>query len=250
MAVWPENVYVFFVSAPPRGSLEGLVPQNYNRTMRWRILFGLSLALAVPAFMVAQSLTELAKEEKERRKKNKEQGEQVHVITEKELVENTGTIANPGAPTTSAPDNTAGGARKPASKTSADSTSGDDASADDDVPENLAADAAIEDKLKTFEAMKAGYQTKVKKIDEEIQKNNERLTAIQEELVSTGGTGLPTAPQADMTPRNPASIPALRSEQQQLRDKNQALEAQKKTLKDDLIQKGRRAGIPNRYLQL
>ncbi|MEE9264117.1 MAG: hypothetical protein V3V11_06650 [Vicinamibacteria bacterium] len=217
--------------------------------MNRRILIGLILALAVPALLVAQSLTELAKEEKERRKKNKERGEQVQVITEKELTENTGTIANPDAQTTSTPATAAAKTREPSSKTSGDSTSEDDTSADDEVPEDVAADATIEVKLRTFEAMKAGYQKQVKKIDEEIQKNNQRVAEIQEELVSTGGTGLPTAPQADMTPRNPANIPALRSEQQQLRDKNQALEAQKKTLKDDLIQKGRRSGIPARYLQ-
>lgn len=217
--------------------------------MNRRILIGLSLALAVPALLVAQSLTELAKEEKERRKKIKERGEQVQVITEKELAENTGSIANPDDQTTSTPATAAAETREPSSKTSGDSASEDDTSADDDVPEDVAADAAIEDKLRTFEAMKAGYQKQVKKIDEEIQKNNQRVAEIQEELVSTGGTGLPTAPQADMTPRNPANIPALRSEQQQLRDKNEALEAQKKTLKDDLIQKGRRAGIPARYLR-
>ena len=217
--------------------------------MNRRILIGLSLALAVPALLVAQSLTELAKEEKERRKKNKERGEQVQVITEKELAENTGTIANPDAQTTSTPATAAARTREPSSRTSGVSTSEDDTSADDKVPKDVANDAAIEDKLRTFEAMKAGYQKRVKTIDEEIQKNNQRVAEIQEELVSTGGTGLPTAPQADMSPRNPASIPALRSEQQQLRDKNQALEARKKTLKNDLIQKGRRSGIPARYLQ-
>ncbi len=217
--------------------------------MNRRILIGLTLALAVPVLLVAQSLIELAKEEKERRKKNQERGEQVHVITEKELAENTGTIANPDAQTTSTPATAAAKRHEPSSRTSRASTSEDDTSADDEVPEDVANDAAIEVKLRTFEAMKAGYQKRVKTIDEEIQKNNQRLAEIQEELVSTGGTGLPTAPQADMTPRNPASIPALRSEQQQLRDKNQALEAQKKTLKDDLIQKGRRSGIPARYLQ-
>ena len=227
--------------------------------MNRRILIGLSLALAVPALLVAQSLTELAKEEKERRKKIKERGEQVHVITDKELAENAGTIANPDAQTTSTPATAAAETRRPSSTTSGNSTSEDDTSADDEAPKELAADdeapkelaadAALEDKLRTFDAMKAGYQKQVKTIDEEIQKNKHRLAEIQEELVSTGGTGLPTAPQADMTPRNPANIPALRSEQQQLRDKNQALEAQKKTLKNDLIQKGRRSGIPARHLQ-
>lgn len=216
--------------------------------MNRRILIGLSFALAIPALLVPQSLTELAKEEKERRKKNKERGEQVQVITDKELAENTGTIANPNAQTTSTPATAAAKTREPSSKTSGGPTSEDDTSADDEVPEDVAPDAAIEVKLRTFESMKAGYQKQVRTIDEEIQKNNQRVAEIQDELVSTGGTGLPTAPQADMTPRNPASIPALRGEQQQLRDKNQALEAQKKTLKDDLIQKGRRSGIPARYL--
>ena len=111
--------------------------------MNRRILIGLSFALAIPALLVPQSLTELAKEEKERRKKNKERGEQVQVITDKELAENTGTIANPDAQTTSTPATAAAETRRPSSTTSGNSTSEDDTSAEDEVPKDVAADAAI-----------------------------------------------------------------------------------------------------------
>ena len=175
------------------------------------------------------------------------------MITEKELAENTGTIANP-SDVTSIPSPSSGATQTsaPAAGGSEDASPDDDSADEDvpeDVPDDVAADASLEEKLRTFESMKVGYFEQVKEIDQEIQKNNGRQAEIQEELVSTGGTGLPTAPQADMTPRNPADIPALRSEQQQLRDQNQALEAQKQRLKDDLIRKGRSAGIPPGYLR-
>jgi hypothetical protein len=212
--------------------------------MRGQVLAGLFLLLVVPALVAGQSLTELAKEEKERRKKNKESGKEVLVITEKELAETTGTIANPSDGTaTPAPTSRAsspGRARNP-------SISEDDE--EDEPITDIAADAPLEAKLRTFEAMKLSYSDKVKEIDQKIQENNTRIAQIQEDLVSSGGTGLPTAPQADRTPRNPANIPGLRSEQEELRRKNQALQAEKKKLKDELLQKGRRAGIPAGYLR-
>src|SRR3972149_4195108 len=100
--------------------------------MRHRVLTGLIVLLVLPALVWGQSLSELAKEEKES-----------HPAT--------------------------------------------------DIP----ADASLEQKLSLLESMKASYLNDVKAIDEEIQKNNRRLAEIQDALVSTGGTGLPTAPQAD-----------------------------------------------------
>ena len=223
--------------------------------MRHRVLTGLLVLLVLPALVWGQSLSELAKEEKERRKKNRDSGKEVQVITDRELAGNKGSIANPettvaGQDSPSTPSST---------RTSAEVVSVNDEAPPsppirDDVDEgeqpatDIPADASLEQKLSLLESMKASYLNDVKAIDEEIQKNNRRLAEIQDALVSTGGTGLPTAPQADRAVRNPGDIPALRSEQQELREKNESLEAQKKTLKDDILLKARRAGIPPGYL--
>jgi hypothetical protein len=207
-----------------------------------RQLFCLFLFLVVPSLAAGQSLTELAAKEKERRKKNKESGKQVTVITNTELAQTQGRIANP-TDEGSAP-STGQGAGRTGRRTARRASGG----GGDDGEVTLRQDASLQEKLEAFEAMKATYQEQVKEIDEKIRKNNQRISELQEALVSTGGTGLPTAPQADMQVRNPADIPAMRQEQAQLREKNQQLEAEKKPLKDDLITKGRRAGIPARYL--
>jgi len=223
--------------------------------MRHRVLTGLLVLLVLPGLVWGQSLSELAKEEKERRKKNQDSGKEVQVITDRELAGNKGSIANPettvaGQDSPSTPSST---------RTSAEVVSVNDEAPPsppirDDVDEgeqpatDIPADASLEQKLSLLESMKASYLNDVKAIDEEIQKNNQRLAEIQDALVSTGGTGLPTAPQADRAVRNPGDIPALRSEQQELREKNESLEAQKKTLKDDILLKARRAGIPPGYL--
>lgn len=215
----------------------------------------LFLFVAVPGLLLGQSLTELAEKEKERRRKNKESGEQVRVFTERELVENRGRIANPDASPPPADQERAMPA-PPASPSAPerDTTEGGDPvdSEDDDFEEepvtDIPVDTSLEEKLRLLERMKSTYQAQVREIDAEIQKNNQRLAEIEDELVSTGGTGLPTAPRADRTPRNPGAIPALRNEQQELRQKNQALEAQKQSAKNDIITRARRAGIPPGYL--
>ena len=218
--------------------------------MKNRVLTGIFLLLAIPALLLGQSLTELAKEEKERRKKNKESGEEVQVITERELVENEGRIANPGA--SAAPAEGVGFAQSSGSTEAAGTGEVRSINEEDEEDEppvtNIPADASLEQKLSLLERMKASYQQQVGELDAEIQENNQRIAEIQEELVVTGGTGLPTAPQADRTPRNPANIPGLRNEQQELRQRNQALEAQKQSAKDDVIARARRASIPASYL--
>ena len=218
--------------------------------MKNRVLTGIFLLLAIPALLLGQSLTELAKEEKERRKKNKESGEEVQVITERELVENEGRIANPVA--SAAPAEGVGFAQSSGSTEAAGTGEVRSINEEDEEDEppvtNIPADASLEQKLSLLERMKASYQQQVGELDAEIQENNQRIAEIQEELVVTGGTGLPTAPQADRTPRNPANIPGLRNEQQELRQRNQALEAQKQSAKDDVIARARRAGIPASYL--
>jgi len=223
--------------------------------MKHRILTGLFLLAATPALLLGQSLTELAKEEKERRRRNKESGKEVKVITDRELAANAGTIANPADSASGVA--AEGATQSPRSATvvnengeaSRRSPINDELEEEEEAPvTEIPAEASLEQKLSLLERMKTSYQQQVSKIDTEVRENNQRLADIQEELVSTGGTGLPTAPQADRSPRNPANIPGLRNEQQELRQKNQALEAQKQSLKDDIIAKGRRAGIPPGYL--
>ncbi|MGH9460661.1 MAG: hypothetical protein ACRD1X_05560, partial [Vicinamibacteria bacterium] len=70
--------------------------------MKHGTLIGALLLLAIPALGAGQSLSELAQKEKERRKKNKETGAEVQVITDRELVSNQGRIANPASSTPSA----------------------------------------------------------------------------------------------------------------------------------------------------
>jgi hypothetical protein len=220
--------------------------------MKHRTLIGALLLLAMPVLGAGQSLSELAQKEKERRKKNKETGEEVQVITDRELVSNQGRIANPASSTPPAEGTgtTASSARSTPANRGTSAPVRDDTEVGDEAPPvtDIPADVPLEQKLRLLDRMKASYQQQVGTIDAEIAKNNQRLTEIENELVSTGGTGLPTAPQADLAIRNPGNIPGLRAEQQELRDKNQALEAQKLSAKEDIITRARRAGIPNSYL--
>ena len=222
--------------------------------MKHRTLIGALLLLAIPALGLGQSLSELAQQEKERRKKNKESGSDVQVITDRELASNQGRIANPPSSTPPAEGTDTAGSLSSAEPTAegggASTPIRDDMEGveEETTVTDIPADAPLEEKLSLLERMKASYQQQVATIDAEIAKNNQRLVEIENELVSTGGTGLPTAPQADLAVRNPGDIPGLRAEQQELRDKNQALEAQKLSAKEDIITRARRAGIPNSYL--
>jgi hypothetical protein len=226
--------------------------ENYNGNMKKRILMVGIVSLALPAFLIGQSLSEVAKEEKQRRQKIKDSGQEVVVITDQELASNQGRIANPS----SSVSNDETGSTPPADSTGDETPRGPSPPIDDSrelseesqAVTDIPADASLDQKLELLERMKASYQQQVSDIDAEIQKNNQRLAEIQEALVSTGGTGLPTAPQADMSVRNPGDIPGLRSEQEELRQKNQALEAQKQSAKNDVMAKARRAGIPASYL--
>jgi len=234
--------------------LEEVGDENYNGFMKGRTILGVFLLLVVPGLSWGQSLTEVAEKEKERRRKNKESGEQVQVITDRELASNQGRIANPSATDESAASGesaeaaTAAGSSEPRDPDSVPMINERETNEEPQPVTEIPADADLEQKLNLLERMKADYQRQVSEIDAEIQENNQRIEEIQTELVSTGGTGLPTAPQADRGVRNPGNIPALRNEQQELRDRNQALEAQKQSIKENIITRARRAGIPASYL--
>lgn len=214
--------------------------------MKRRFLIGMFLLVSLPALGLGQSLTDVAKQEKERRKKIKESGTETRVITDRELSSNPGRIANAGGVEAGV---SSGSGGTTAATSSNPATSSDDVGEGERPPvADIPSDVPLDQKLYMLERLKTSYQEQVAGIDAEIEKNNLRIAEIQEELVSTGGTGLPTAPQADLGLRNPADIPALRSEQQELRDKNQSLEAQKQSAKNDIIARARRAGIPSSYL--
>lgn len=117
------------------------------------------------------------------------------------------------------------------------------------APATIPSDAPLQEKIALFEQMVKAHRAEIKGIDDQIAKNNARLDEIDQELISVGGTGLPTAPQADRAPRYEGQVLALRSEQQSLRQKNSQLEAQKASKTNALREIGRRAGIPPGYLR-
>ena len=207
------------------------------------------LVLAGPS-IGAQSLTELAKKEKERRNKNKQEGKEVQVITEENI-----TTEGP-AFTTTVDTSKSSTSRRSASGTRTGSESeyieeGEEGErAEPQVPTEIPTSASPQERIAIFQRMLTAYRAELAKIDEQIAKNNARLAEIEQELsVIGGGVNMPPpVPQADFKPRNPGDKFALEAEQTDLRQKNQQLEAEKKTKADQLRAKGRRAGIPASYL--
>jgi hypothetical protein len=201
----------------------------------------------------AQSLSEIAKKEKERRKKLKEKGEQVQVITEDELNQ---VRREPTTPSESSPESSSAGTTPPpraGSRSAPPSrTTADEAGGARSAPTEIPSNAPLRDKIAIFEQMLAAYRQEVQEIDAEIAKNNTRIEEIQQRLNTIGAGGLPvapTAPQADQSPRYPGEDLGLQAEQQELRRKNQELETTKARKASELRTKGRRAGIPAGYLR-
>lgn len=205
----------------------------------------------------AQSLAELAKKEKERRKKVKAEGEETQVITEEELAR----AKSPTYSTTAAVPSTSSSSAASQSRTRptrSPSTGASQAEMEGEsdeapsTPTEIPREGSLQEKLAVFQQMMVAHRNQVNQIDEEIAKNNTRIEEIQQQLITIGAGGLPvapTAPQVDRATRYEGESVALQQEQQQLRQKNQQLEAQKKTLADELREKGRRAGIPAGYLR-
>ena len=204
--------------------------------------FSIVLALSAGAAW-AQSLGQIADKEKERRKKNKETGKVVKVVTETDLpAADSPPPSSAGGPatTTTAPARRPSGARR-----SGEGGEGGDEERVTEIPQ----DGSLPAKLSAFESMKRSYQADVAGIDKEIAKNRTRLSAIEQELISLGATGLPTAPQADLKPYNPSQTPALQNEKTQLEARNRELEAKKESLWQDVESKARRAGVPPSYIR-
>ena len=205
------------------------------------------VVLSFAGFANAQSLAELAKKEKERRKKNKDS--ESKVITESDLSR----VKSPAFSSTAVPSSSgsaSAGASRAEGSPGAEAEAGTEGQRDEvTTPATIPSDAPLQDKISLFEQMVKAHRAEIQKIDEEIAKNNARIQEIQQQLASIGGTGLPTAPRADRTPRYEGQTPALRSEQQELRQKNQQLQAQKTSKANALRETGRRAGIPAGYLR-
>lgn len=208
--------------------------------MKAYIPFSLLAIFLFSAFVGGQSLTEIAKKEKERRKNLEEKGETTKVITESDLQQ---VSASSPSPATSS---TAKTQSQGPERIAIDEDELTDADTSTEIPPN----AALRDKIALFEQMVKVYQTEVQEIDKEIAKNEARLEAIQQELIIEGGSGLPTAiSNPNRAPTYAGNTVALQKEQQELKDRNQQLQAQKRKSADDLRAKGRRSGIPAGYLR-
>lgn len=211
------------------------------------ILVGIAACLlSLAGYVSAQSLAEVAKKEKQRRNRNKENGTQVKVVTDEELAR----VGPPVFSSTAVSSTTGQSALPPVAGEEPGPEEGeDDEESEVSAPTSIAADAPLRDKIAVFQQMVRAHLAEVEKIDEEIAKNNARITAIQDRLTTIGHSGLPTVPQVDRGQRYEGEHVALQQEQEQLRERNSELEAQKRAMADEIREKGRRAGVPAGYLR-
>jgi len=215
----------------------------------------LALFFLAPTLVLGQSLAEVAKKEKSRREKNKQEGREAQVISESELGSGSQEIpAEPGTEEGTAATSPSSG--DSSSSGSEESASEGEPEEDGSVPAFIPPDAPLPEKLEMFERMRRQYQRQVQEIDEAIAKNDARLKELEAEIGAAsalGGAGLPVAPQAGtgaatrpMTGQESAS---LVGEQNRLQGANVQLRARKEELKTNLQAKGRSAGIPAGYLR-
>lgn len=212
--------------------------------------------LLLPGLAFGQSLSEVAKREKERREKNKQQGKEARIISEDELAAD----RNGGSGVVQVEGGSTAGSRtaQPASRGSeAEGEEYDEEEMyEEDVPDRIPPELPLEQKLEMFQTMRRAYDQQVREIDTAIAENNERLRQIEARIGATqalGGGGLPVAPQTGTgtatAPMNGQDTQQLVAEQQQLQRMNQQMESRKRQLKVDLQAKGRTAGIPPGYLR-
>ena len=215
----------------------------------------LALFVLAPTLALGQSLAEVAKKEKNRREKNKQEGREAQVISESELGS-----GSEDAQTESTTEE-GGAATSPSygassSSSSEQSVPEDESEEEESVPAFIPPDAPLPEKLDMFERMKRQYQRQVQEIDEAIAKNDARLREVEAEIGSAsalGGAGLPVAPQAGTgaatRPMTGQESATLVGEQNRLQEANAQLRTRKEELKTNLQAKGRAAGIPPGYLR-
>jgi hypothetical protein len=212
-----------------------------------------ALLVLVPALLFGQSLAEVAKKEKTRREKNKEEGKQTRVILESELSSGSEEPESEAGAEEASPAATPSyGSSTSSSEENVEGESEEDAN----LPAFIPPDAPLPEKLDLFERMRRQYERQARQIDEAIAKNDTRLRELESEIAATsalGGAGLPVAPQTgtgtagrQMTGQESAT---LVGEQSRLQEANAQLRARKEELKTNLQAKGRAAGIPAGYLR-
>ncbi len=215
----------------------------------------LAVLVVVPSLALGQSLAEVAKKEKSRREKNKQEGREAQVISESDLgsgsQEGQSETTSEEVPTSASPSSGA-----TSSEGSQESTSEGESEEDANVPAFIPPDIPLPEKLEMFERIKRQYERQVKEIDEAISKNDARLRELEAEIRATsasGGAGLPVPPQPgsgavnqQLTGQESATLVA---EQNRLQQANEGLRARKEELKTNVQAKGRAAGIPVGYLR-
>jgi hypothetical protein len=216
--------------------------------MKWSSLVSAAM-LCLATSVSGQSLSEIAKKEKERRKQNEEKGKEVRVITEADLNQGTSEATSPEetpATPSGIPSPTPGRRGAVTEEDIMEEREGEEGfSLDTEIPR----DGSLQDRLRIFERLKKAHDAEAKRIDEQIAKNNARLEEIEQRLASIGAGGLPVVPQADRGTRHEGELIGLQNEKTDLQQQNAELEAEKKANAEGLREKGRRAGIPPGYLR-
>jgi len=213
----------------------------------------LALCILAPTLVLGQSLAEVAKKEKNRREKNKQEGREAQVISEGDLGSGSEeTQTESGTEEATAATSPSYGSSSSAS--AEESVSEGESEEDANVPAFIPPDAPLPEKLEMFERMRRQYQRQVQEIDEAIAKNDARLKELETEIASAsalGGAGLPVATQLEgvTQPMTGQESATLVGEQNRLQQANAGLRARKEELKTNLQAKGRAAGIPPGYLR-
>jgi hypothetical protein len=219
-----------------------------------RVLGGLATLAVAGSLAWGQSLAEVARKEKERLERLKASGKKVRVITEAELspaaaetaTEEEGAI--PSSPVWQAPGSGPGGATATPSPTPTPSAGGLHLPESEGRPPvtDIPAEGTAEEKLAAFQAVRDGYQQRANELDLEIAKKRERLAEVDLRLSQIGvGAGLPADPQWV----DPSEAFKLQAEKTNLTQAIQEIEAKKQSLREELFEKARRAGIPPGYLR-
>ncbi len=216
------------------------------------------LLVLLPGLALSQSLTEVAKKEKERREKNKQEGKEALVISEDQLAtqpaDGSGQAQVEGGTTGST--RSASGPSRPASEDGEEGDEEADYIEEEDVPKSIPPDIPLEQKLEMFQLMRRYYDQQVSEIDDAIAENNEHRRQLEAKIgaiSALGGAGLPVAPQTGTGTANTQMTgqesQQLIAEQERLQTMNAQMESRKDQLKLDLQTKGRVAGIPPGYLR-
>jgi hypothetical protein len=213
------------------------------------------LLLLSPTIVFGQSLTDVAKKEKQRREQNKEQGKKTLVISEKELSPKQAAASDDAGDESGGATSTSAGPPMP-ERFEREQYDEEREYSEEDIPKTIPPDAPLEERLAIFEKMKGVFNAQVREIDQAMQENTERIRQLDAKIGATsalGGAGLPVAPQTgtgvvnqQMTGQESQTLIA---ERDRLQTMNAQMTQRKEQLKLDLQTKGRVAGIPPGYLR-